>query len=89
MIQEEKKQPITRNGNTHPTLKVHRKTIIHVMDFRYLGSMMAFGASDLKRLIRMVHTLRVGAPVEEPSNSYHNNSEVIQHHLCDDFAKWM
>ena len=51
---------------TRPTLEVHWKTIIRVKDFRYLGSMMALGASDLKRLIRMVHTLGVGMPVEEP-----------------------
>ena len=48
-ISVSKTEYMTANCNPHPTLQVYGDSINHVTDFRYLGSMMASGASDLKR----------------------------------------
>ena len=40
---------ITVNCNPQPALQVYGDPINHVSDFRYLGSMVASGSSDLKR----------------------------------------
>ena len=40
---------MTVNCNPQPALQVYEDPINHVSDFRYLGSMVASGSSDLKR----------------------------------------
>ena len=40
---------MTVNCNPQPALQVYGDSINHVSDFRYLGSMVASGSSDLKR----------------------------------------
>ena len=40
---------MTVNCHPQPSLQVHGEPIDHVTDFRYIGSKMAFAASDLKR----------------------------------------
>ena len=42
-------QPALQNCNPQPALQVYGDSINHVSDFRYLGSMVASGSSDLKR----------------------------------------
>lgn len=49
VISVSKTEYMTANCNSHPTLQVYGDTINHVTDFKYLGSKMASGASDLKR----------------------------------------
>ena len=49
IISTPKTEYMTINCNPHPTLQVYGDPIKHVSDFRYLGSMMASGSSDLKR----------------------------------------
>ena len=49
IISAPKTEYMTVNCNPHPALQVYGDSISHARDFRYLGSMMASGRSDLKR----------------------------------------
>ena len=49
VISAPKTEYITVNCNPQPALQVYGDSINHVSDFRYLGSMVASGSSDLKR----------------------------------------
>ena len=49
VISAPKTEFTTIHCHLHPTLQVYGTPINHVTDFKYLGSMMAFSASDLKR----------------------------------------
>ena len=49
VISAPKTEYVTVNCNPQPTLQVYGYPINHVSDFRYLGSMVASGSSDLKR----------------------------------------
>ena len=49
VISAPKTEYMTVNCNPQPALQVYGDSINHVSDFRYLGSMVASGSSDLKR----------------------------------------
>ena len=49
VISAPKTEYMTVNCNPQPALQVYGDPINHVSDFRYLGSMVASGSSDLKR----------------------------------------
>ena len=49
VISAPKTEYLTVNCNPQPALQVYGDPINHVSDFRYLGSMVASGSSDLKR----------------------------------------
>ena len=49
VISAPKTEYMTVNCNPQPTLQVYGDPINHVSDFKYLGSMVASGSSDLKR----------------------------------------
>ena len=49
VISAPKTEYMTVNCNRQPALQVYGDPINHVSDFRYLGSMVASGSSDLKR----------------------------------------
>ena len=49
VISAPKTKYMTVNCNPQPALQVYGDSINHVSDFRYLGSMVASGSSDLKR----------------------------------------
>ena len=49
VISAPKTEYMTVNCNPQPALRVYGDPINHVSDFRYLGSMVASGSSDLKR----------------------------------------
>ena len=49
VISAPKTEYMTVNCNPQPALEVYGDSINHVSDFRYLGSMVASGSSDLKR----------------------------------------
>ena len=49
IISVPKTEYMTVNCHPHPTLQVYGESINHVTDFRYLGSKMAYAASDFKR----------------------------------------
>ena len=49
VISAPKTEYMTANCNPQPALQVYGDPINHVLDFRYLGSMVASGSSDLKR----------------------------------------
>ena len=49
VISAPKTEYMTVNCNPQPALQVYGDPINHVSDFRYIGSMVASGSSDLKR----------------------------------------
>ena len=49
VISASKTEYVTVNCSPQPALQVYGDPINHVSDFRYLGSMVASGSSDLKR----------------------------------------
>ena len=49
VITAPKTEYVTVNCKPQPALQVHGDPINHVSDFRYLGSMVVSGSSDLKR----------------------------------------
>ena len=76
VISAPKTEYMTVNCNPQPALQVYGDPINHVSGFRYLGSMVASGSSDLKRakVTCLVCILEAGTTLEESTHIHYNKS---------------
>ena len=76
VISAPKTEYMTVNCNPQPALQVYGDPINHVSDFRYLGSMVASGSSDLKKakVTCLVCILEAGTTLEESTHIHYNKS---------------
>ena len=76
LISAPKTEYMTVNCNPQPALQVYGDPINHVSNFRYLGSMLASGSSDLKRRKSLAWCAiwEAGTTLEESTHIHYNKS---------------
>ena len=85
-----KKEYMTANCDPQPSLQIYGDSINHLTDFKYLGSKMASAASDLKRHKTFAWSdFRKLERLQRLPTTHLCESEVILHHLCDNFSWWI